>query len=222
MSVPYAPIIQRSDPNATTRTIQGIVLDMDGTITHPILDFALMRTRLAIPSTTDILHHLHSLSGSALTEATKIIHDMEHEAMLAMTVQEGFSPLMRFVQSRDPKMPKAIFTRNRADCVDWLRETFCEKDGFTFDIILTRDFLPVKPDPAGLVHIAKEWNIDPTSLMMVGDSKDDMQCARGAGAVGVLLRNDHNADVETLADLVVHDLEEIVGLLEKGFTVQRQ
>ena len=65
-------------------------------------------------------------------------------------------------------------------------------------------------------------NIDPPSLMMVGDSKDDMQCARGAGAVGVLLRNDHNADVEPLADLVVHDLEEIVGLLEKGFSVRRE
>ena len=57
--------------------------------------------------------------------------------------------------------------------------------------------------------------------MMVGDSIDDMQCARGAGAVGVLLRNKDNAQVEPFADMVVHDLEEIVGLLGRGFSVKR-
>ena len=41
--------------------------------------------------------------------------------------------------------------------------------GKTFAPIVTRDFRPPKPDPAGILHIAKEWGLDDRgeSLIMV-------------------------------------------------------
>lgn len=32
--------------------------------------------------------------------------------------------------------------------------------GRTFAPIVTRDFRPPKPDPAGILHIAKEWELE--------------------------------------------------------------
>lgn len=53
-----------------------------------------------------------------------------------------------------------------------------------FNPIITRDFRPPKPDPAGILHIAREWMHEDggASLIMVGDSIDDMTAGFKAGA----------------------------------------
>lgn len=65
-----------------------------------------------------------------------------------------------------------------------------------FEPLLTRAFHPPKPDPAGILHIAKAWGIPETqrgkSLIMVGDSKDDLAAGYGAGALTILLVNGEN------------------------------
>lgn len=64
-----------------------------------------------------------------------------------------------------------------------------------FEPVITRAFRPPKPDPAGILHIAKEWSLDDggNSLIMVGDSVDDMTAGYRAGAATVLLVNEENA-----------------------------
>ena len=72
-----------------------------------------------------------------------------------------------------------------------------------FAPVITRDFRPPKPSPAGILHIAQSWGVvdysdsamheSPGSrqlpLLMVGDSIDDMTAGRLAGCVTVLLRS---------------------------------
>ena len=103
-----------------------------------------------------------------------------------------------------------------------------------------------KPSPEGLWFIAKIWGlgedevgsigngmggergeVDPLvmarkigeGLIMVGDSVDDMRAGRRAGAATVLLVNDENGELEAGedVDLGVRRLDELVGVLEKGF-----
>ena len=74
----------------------------------------------------------------------------------------------------------------------------------TFSPIITRDFRPPKPDPAGILHIASAWGLvspstpqqssEPSELpvIMVGDSIDDMTAGYRAGAATVLLVNAAN------------------------------
>jgi phosphoglycolate phosphatase-like HAD superfamily hydrolase len=54
---------------------------------------------------------------------------------------------------------------------------------------------------------------------MVGDSVDDMTAGRLAGAVTVLLMNESNSHLaEHLhTDLVIENLDDLVGILEGGF-----
>ena len=48
--------------------------------------------------------------------------------------------------------------------------------------VLTRDFLPCKPDPAPLLHICRQWKVPSSAVVMVGDGVNDMQSGRSAGA----------------------------------------
>ena len=47
--------------------------------------------------------------------------------------------------------------------------------GKTFAPIVTREFRPPKPDPAGILHIAKEWKLEDRgeSLLMVHSAAAD-------------------------------------------------
>lgn len=79
--------------------------------------------------------------------------------------------------------------------VNYLISNFCE--GQIFSPIVTREFRPPKPDPAGIYHIAKEWGLEDKGdrLIMVGDSLDDLTAGRRAGAATVLLVNDVNREL---------------------------
>ena len=79
----------------------------------------------------------------------------------------------------------------------------------SFSPIITREFRPPKPDPAGILHIANAWSVpgaDPASqpyigrpllpIVMVGDSVDDMAAGHRAGALTVLLRSPGKEDLE--------------------------
>ena len=73
-----------------------------------------------------------------------------------------------------------------------------------FDPIITRDFKPAKPDPAGILHIAKAWGLPESErgdrLIMVGDSADDMEAGARAGVLTILLANKENQHLLGLAN----------------------
>ena len=79
-----------------------------------------------------------------------------------------------------------------------------------FAPIVTREFRPPKPSPAGILHIAKAWGVVgdqdvsdnkpvskvPISLIMVGDSVDDIEAGYEAGAATVLVRSEGKEELE--------------------------
>ncbi|ORZ31028.1 HAD-like domain-containing protein, partial [Catenaria anguillulae PL171] len=162
--------------------LAAVVFDMDGTLTEPLLDFALMKRRLNLSPADDIVHHLHSLplGSPARTLADQIVRDMEHDAMVNMTLARGFHPLMSALSRLN--VPKAILTRNNLDPVTHLLTHHA--NGYTFHPTISRDCVqPTKPHPDPLLHIARNvWQVDPAHVLMVGDGVDDVACAKAAGA----------------------------------------
>ncbi len=78
---------------------------------------------------------------------------------------------MEYLESKS--IPKGICTRNFDAPVNHLLGKFLE--GKEFHPIITREFRPPKPDPAGILHIAKAWGFvdgegagDGSQLIMVG------------------------------------------------------
>lgn len=118
-------------------------------------------------------------------------------------------------------LPKTICTRNFPIPVNHLLTNFL--DGHEFGPLITREFKPPKPSPDGILHIAQNWGIDPKYLIMVGDSVDDMLAGHRAGAATVLLQSDVNGHLNdtTETDVVIHRLDELVDMINNGFTIER-
>lgn len=180
--------------------------------------FREMRATLGIPKSVDILDHIYGLpSPEAQEDAHEQIRTIERRAMLLQRPQPGLVELMSYLQSRGIR--KAICTRNFDAPVNHLLSKFL--DGHEFYPIITREFRPAKPDPAGILHIAQQWGLEDggANLIMVGDSVDDMTAGYRAGAATVLLGNPENEVMwrHEHTDLVVHQLDELIAILEEGF-----
>jgi len=199
--------------------LKGIVFDVDGTLCEPQnYMFAQMRSAVGVPPKSDILDHIYALSTKSDQEAAMDkIRAIEREAMVSQTPQPGLLALMTYLEEKCVR--KGICTRNFDTPVEHLLGKFL--DGKVFWPVVTRDFRPPKPDPAGILHIAKQWDLEDggKSLIMVGDSIDDMTAGYRAGSATVLLVNEVNAHLATHehTDLCIRRLDELVGILENGF-----
>ncbi|KAI0549982.1 HAD-like protein [Xylaria curta] len=137
--------------------LQGVIFDVDGTLCLPQnYMFPQMRSILGIPKSVDILTHISSLpTASEREEAMESIRAIERGAMASQEAQPGLDTLMTYLQ--DQGIRKAICTRNFEQPVTHLLEKFLV--GVEFSPIVTRDFSPPKPDPAGLLFIARTWGL---------------------------------------------------------------
>ncbi|WDK20238.1 haloacid dehalogenase-like hydrolase [Colletotrichum graminicola] len=237
----FAPLKPGAAANSNAPRLKGIVFDMDGTLCEPqTYMFGEMRQALGITKSVDILDHIYALPTQEAQEtAMDSIRQIERNAMASQVAQPGLADLMSYLDRRSVR--KGICTRNFDGPVAHLLGKFLE--GSLFEPIITRDFRPPKPDPAGILHIARSWGLvkpaesqsgprdeatqgsqvmqgDASELIMVGDSIDDMTAGRRAGAATVLLANDVNAHLidHEHTDLVIRRLDELIPILEEGFS----
>lgn len=203
--------------------MRGVVFDVDGTLCEPQnYMFGEMRAALGIDKETDILDHIYELPTPDEQDAAfDKIRAIERRAMASQKPQPGLVQLMDYLDDRG--VPKGICTRNFDTPVNHLLTRFLA--GHRFHPIVTRDFRPPKPDPAGILHIAGEWGLGDDGgkgLIMVGDSLDDMTAGYRAGAATVLLVNEANAHLagHEHTDLCVKRLDELIAILENGFVGQ--
>ncbi|KAL7124183.1 hypothetical protein ABFS83_14G030900 [Erythranthe nasuta] len=213
----------------TKASLRGVVFDMDGTLTVPVIDFpamyravlgeeAYVKIKSENPSGIDILHHIETWSPDKQKRAYEIIADFEKQGSDRLQIMPGASELCEFLESRNIR--RGLITRNVKEAVD----LFHLKFGKVFSPALSREFRPYKPHPAPLLHICSNWDLQPNEVMMIGDSlKDDVACGKSAGAFACLLdetgRYDapEYEDVEFKPDYKVSSLVEVRSLLEKNF-----
>jgi pyrophosphatase PpaX len=85
-----------------------------------------------------------------------------------------------------------------------------------FDVVVGGDETTEhKPHPAPLLLALERMGASPADAAYVGDSPFDMQAAKAAGlyAIGVSWGRIHTADKLTDADVVIHEAEELLGLV---------
>ncbi|KAL2835216.1 HAD-like domain-containing protein [Aspergillus cavernicola] len=221
----FAPLNTSNNNPPTAPQLKGIVFDVDGTLCLPQnYMFGEMRAALGISKSVDILHHIRSLAtAQEQLEASNKIKAIEREAMQHQEPQPGLVELMDYLQGRGVR--RALCTRNFEKPVTNLLQNHLY--AHVFVPIITREtpgLLP-KPDPAGILHIAKEWSLAnrAENLIMVGDSIDDMTAGHTAGAATVLLLNDHNGHLKEHmhTDLCIERLDELINILENGFVGEK-
>ena len=194
----------------TLHDIRHWVFDMDGTLTVPVHDFPAIKRELGIPQDADILGHLAALP--AAESAAKHAWLLEHERELALgsLPADGAVELVRELAARGYRL--GILTRNARELTHITLEAIGLADCFAVDDVLGRDEATPKPHPAGLLKLARAWEVEPKKMVMIGDYRHDLDCGRAAGAKTILVNLPENPWPE-LADWHAVDCVALRGML---------
>ena len=165
--------------------IRHWVLDMDCPLTVAVHDFPAIREALGIPAQDDILTHLAALPAEEA--AAKHAWLLEHERDLALGSKPapGAVELVRDLAARGYRL--GILTRNAQELAHVTLQAIGLADCFAVEDVLGRDDAAPKPDPDGLLKLARAWDVTPSDMVMVGDYRFDLDCGRAAGARTVLV-----------------------------------
>ncbi|MFJ3483449.1 HAD family hydrolase [Pseudomonas sp. NPDC090202] len=161
------------------------VFDMDGTLTVAVHDFPAIKRALDIPPEDDILHHLAALPADIAAAKHAWLLEHERELALASKAAAGAVELVRELAGRGYRL--GILTRNARELAHVTLEAIGIADCFAVEDVLGRDEAPPKPDPGGLLKLAKAWSVEPAQMVMVGDYRFDLACGRAAGTHTVLV-----------------------------------
>lgn len=160
--------------------IRGVIFDMDGTITAPYFDFNKIRAEAGIGD-EDMLDYLRYATRPEHERIHRILLRFEAAGVRDVKLNRGARTLLRHLARQ--RIPTALLTRNSRKSV----EGVCRKLKLKFDITVSREDGPHKPAPEPIWQIAKRWKLKRREILMVGDYKWDVLCARNAGIPCALL-----------------------------------
>jgi HAD superfamily hydrolase (TIGR01549 family) len=189
--------------------IEGIIFDMDGTLTVPFLDFKAMRREIGIDPALPVWETIIAMAPDERRRAEEILLRYELESSLNCELQPGARELFAELERRH--MPVAILTRNSRASWETLRQRF----NFPFDRVYAREDGPMKPDPISVITLANQMNVVPPKILCVGDYLFDIQAGKAAGTQTALLVNhDKIPDFAHLADFIIHSLLELPAIID--------
>lgn len=181
---------------------KGIVFDLDGTLIDSPLSYAQIRSELEIPESAYILEYLEMLPENSRSEKLARLERIEQDAAAKATPMAGVQQLLSDLRGR--RIPLGIFTRNCRSATALALPALQSK----FDLIVTREDAPAKPDPTGLQMFLQKWAIAKDELLFVGDFRFDVECGHKAGVKTAIFTNG-DAGAETYgAHHVIHSYEQ--------------
>jgi phosphoglycolate phosphatase len=212
--------------------LNAAVFDFDGTLARPVLDFPLMKRRVAelasarleSPPVSAGLPALEWIEALALgmdasqgalfrQEAHAMIADMEREAAARTSLFDFVRPMLSRLRRRGVK--PAVITRNSRSAVE---AVFPDSPEFLSVVLTREDVAAVKPDPAHLLTALQRLGVGPGEAVMVGDHPLDVLTARRAGTLaGAVVSGDTTAEAlrEAGPDFLAPDAGALIERMER-------
>lgn len=196
--------VELSLSTAVAREIRGIIFDMDGTLTVPVLDFAAIRKEIGLTAEGgDLARKIREMPPDFAQAAWAVIERHEALATDQARLQPGATTLLETCRERGLRL--GLLTRNTRRSVDGL----CRRFALRFDTVVTREFPHIKPHPEPVLHICRQWCLPTHRTLVVGDYRHDLESGRAAGSPTVFVRNPGSEDFSALADWTVDSLDEL-------------
>jgi HAD superfamily hydrolase (TIGR01509 family) len=184
----------------------AILLDMDGTLTRPMLDFPAIKAEMGIGS-RPILEALAELDPARRREAEAILLRHEDRAAAESSLNPGCRELIDWTRSH--RIHVALITRNSRRSVDIV----LAQHGLAIDVVVTRDDGLFKPDPRPLLLACQRLQADPADAWMVGDGRYDVEAGLAAGMKTVWISHGKQRDFPAEPWQIVTDLLELLNVL---------
>lgn len=190
--------------------IRAVIFDLDGTLTRPFLDFDVIRDEMGLaPDGGPILEAMENMTPPQLEHAREVLRVHEERAIECSELHQGAKETIETLRNRGLRV--GVLTRNKRE--NALR--VAQKHALIFDAVLGREDGPAKPDAQGILSLCKQFLVEPEQTLMVGDYIHDLECARAAGAIGVLMRSHPKAEsFEDYADFSIANLDSILQIVE--------
>jgi len=192
--------------------IKAVIFDLDGTITRPYFDFDAIREQMGLPRDSGpVLESMLKMAPAQRRRAERILHHHEREAVERSELNPGARQTLSALRRMGLRI--GVLTRNtRANAV-----AIARKHNLRFDAIVDREDGPVKPDSFGVLHLCRQFGVEPGQTLLVGDYLFDLLCAKAAGAVAVLLSNNDRAnEFAAHADFCIENISEILQIVEQS------
>ncbi len=192
-------------------TVKAVIFDLDGTITQPFFDFDAIRTEMGLTAEDGpVWEAMQKMPPERQRQTEQILFYHEQKGVEESKLNEGATETL--TELRRLGIQIGILTRNRAANA-W---AVAEKHGLEFDAVLGREEGPTKPDAYGVLELCRRFDAEPAQTLMVGDYLFDIQCAKEAGAIAVLLANHPQADEFTQqANYRIDRLGEIIEIIRR-------
>jgi HAD superfamily hydrolase (TIGR01509 family) len=189
-------------------TIDAIIFDLDGTLTEPILDFDRIRREIGLDR-GPVWEAIVAMPPAERQRAEDILLEHELHAARICRLQPNALNLLSALQKRG--LGLAILTRNCRASWEIVRDRF----NLAVEQIYAREDGPMKPDPTAVVYLARTLNVELSRTLVVGDYLFDIQAGKAAGTRTALLVNHGTVpEYAAIADYVIHDLMEILDLID--------
>jgi len=181
-----------------------VILDLDGTITRPALDFQEIKRQMgaAHHETRTVLEFMHSLPPDRRRRAEQILARHEHDAAENSELRDGAREMIASLRQSGVKV--AILTRNSRLSV----ETVLRTHSLSVDFVVTREDAPPKPSPEPVLRTCRALGVPPENTLVVGDFRYDIMAGQAAGAKTALLTGRKN-EPDIAPDYVIHNLDVI-------------
>lgn len=153
---------------------KAFIFDLDGTLIDSKLDFFLIRKDLGIADGMPILEEISNWTPEKQLWAHHILDEHELRGVNQAELYPGVNTFLNSLQQRN--IPAGLFTRNSRKAA----ELAVEKFAFDFSVVISRDDAPPKPDPTGLLHIARNFSLPHEQILYVGDYLYDLKAGLAA------------------------------------------
>lgn len=182
------------------------IFDLDGTLTVAQHDFDAMKRELGLPLDAPMLESIRSRPEAAQVRLMAAIDAWELAHADQAVARPGAVELLDALRARG--LAVGVLTRNtRPTALRTLAATGLAPY-FPEHAVAGRDCAAPKPAPDGLRLLAQR--LGRARMVMIGDYRFDLEAARAAEATAVWLDAERLGTFRDLADLVVHDLRELV------------
>lgn len=194
--------------------LSGVLFDLDGTLTRPVLDFDAIRREMGLPPTTGVWEGMQAriAQDPSTREGLESIL-FRHERRAAQEALENPGAHEVVSSLRKHRLEVGVVTRNaRSHAAIALAQL-----GLEVGCLIAREDAPPKPNPDPVLLACERLGLAPEHTWFVGDYVHDTDAGTAAGcAATVLITNGKTPRFEYESTHTIERLTQLLSLLPLG------